>query len=67
MASLTQSKTLLPDHEADGRALALALDAIEAELAGLEPGASADIIAKKLAAPVRAFDAAAKARLGGRA
>ncbi|HRP10564.1 MAG TPA: hypothetical protein PLK37_05985 [Terricaulis sp.] len=62
MASLTQSETLSPEV----RALALALDAIEAELAGLEPGASADIIARRLAAPVRAFDAAAKASLGGK-
>jgi len=62
MASLTQSETLLPEV----RALALALDAIEAELADLEPGASADIIARRLAAPVRAFDATAKASLGGK-
>jgi hypothetical protein len=43
----------------------LALDAIEAELAALEPGADADIIAQKLAGPVRAFDAAAKAAATG--
>lgn len=63
MASDSQSKTLLPDPAA----LALALGVIEAELAAVEPGASPDIIAKKLAAPVRAFDAAAKASLGGTA
>ena len=63
MASDSQSETLLPDPAA----LALALDAIEAELAALGPGASPDIIAKKLAAPVRAFDAAAKVSLGGTA
>lgn len=65
MASDSQSETPLPLSAADARALARALDAIEAELAALEPGAPMDVIAKKLAGPVRVFDAAAKASLGG--
>jgi hypothetical protein len=52
------------DAAASTRALALALDAIEAVLAGLEPGAAADVVAKKLAGPVRAFDTAALAAQG---
>lgn len=42
------------------RRLALAVDAIEAELAALELGANPDVVAEALAGPVRAFDAAAK-------
>ena len=42
------------------RRLALALDAIEARLDGLNLGAGPDAIADALAGPVRAFDAAAK-------
>lgn len=63
MASDSPNKAL--DAEAHARALALALDVIEAELNALEPGAGADHIAQKLAGPVRAFDAAAKAAVGG--
>lgn len=58
---VSDSRIEAHDAASHARALALALDAIEAELAGLEPGVSADIIAPKLAAPVRAFDAAAQA------
>jgi hypothetical protein len=46
--------------EAQARRLALALDAIEACLDGLRPGAAPSAIAGALAAPVRAFDALAK-------
>jgi len=42
------------------RRLALALDAIEAELDRLELGASPDVVARALAEPIRAFDAAAR-------
>jgi hypothetical protein len=42
------------------RRLALAVDAIEAALSALEPGANPDAVAEALAGPVRAFDAAAK-------
>lgn len=42
------------------RRLALALDAIEAELARLNLGADPDAIVDALALPIRAFDAAAK-------
>lgn len=44
----------------EARQLAAALDAIEAELDRLELGASPDVVARALAEPVRAFDAAAK-------
>jgi hypothetical protein len=63
MASDSRIEAFQPETSA--RALALALDAIEAELAALEPGADADVIAEKLAGPVRAFDAAAKAAATG--
>ncbi len=46
--------------EAQARRLALALDAIEACLDGLRPGAAPSAIAAALAAPVRAFDTLAK-------
>jgi hypothetical protein len=42
------------------RRLALAIDAIEACLDGLRPGAAPSAIASALEAPVRAFDALAK-------
>lgn len=42
------------------RRLALALDAIEAELARLELGAAPDAVIAALAGPVSNFDAAAK-------
>jgi hypothetical protein len=45
---------------AQARRLAAALDAIEAQLDALELGAAPDAVAKALAEPVRAFDAAAK-------
>ena len=48
------------DIALQARRLALALDAIEAELARLSLGADPDAIADALANPIRAFDAAAK-------
>lgn len=45
------------------RRLALALDAIEATLDGLELGADPDVVAKALEEPIRAFDAAAREAL----
>ena len=42
------------------RRLALAVDAMKAELAELELGADPDVVARALAGPVRAFDAVAK-------
>jgi hypothetical protein len=54
-----------PSREAalQARQLARALDAIEAELDALELGADPDAVAKALAEPIRAFDAAAKEAL----
>ena len=52
-----------PDAVADARHLSLALDAIEASLDRLLPGASPIAIAEALAAPVRAFDAIAREAL----
>ncbi|MEQ1618745.1 MAG: hypothetical protein ABL883_10425 [Terricaulis sp.] len=49
-----------PDAVVEARQLAFALDAIEACLERLAPGASPMAIAEALAAPVRAFDAIAK-------
>lgn len=46
------------------RRLALALDAIEAELDALELGADADVVAAALKEPIEAFDAAAREALG---
>jgi len=43
--------------------LTRALDAIEAELDALALGADPDAVAKALAEPIRAFDAAAKEAL----
>ena len=54
--SLTEAR----DAATQARGLALALDAIEAQLAVLELGADADAIAKALSGPIIAFDAAAK-------
>jgi hypothetical protein len=45
---------------AQARQLAAALDVIEAELDRLELGASPDVVARALAEPIRALDAAAK-------
>jgi hypothetical protein len=58
MASDSPSQAL--DAAALARRLVMAVDAIEAELAALELGADPDVVAKALAGPVRAFDAAAK-------
>lgn len=48
------------DIALQARRLALALDAIEAELSRLSLGAHPDAIVDALANPIRAFDAAAK-------
>jgi hypothetical protein len=48
---------------AQARRLALALDAIEAELDGLELGAAPDVVAHALRKPIEAFDAAAREAL----
>jgi hypothetical protein len=53
----------LRDSARQARRLALALDVIEAELARLELGAHPDVVAKALAEPIRAFDAAAREAL----
>jgi hypothetical protein len=45
------------------RQLALALDAIEAQLDALEPGAGPDVVARALKQPIEAFDAAAREAL----
>jgi hypothetical protein len=45
------------------RRLALALDAIEAQLDGLELGARPDVVAKALKTPIEAFDTAAREAL----
>ena len=47
-------------RNAQARQLAAALDAIESCLDRLQPGADPDHIARALADPIRAFDAAAK-------
>ncbi len=51
-----------PSRDAGDQAwrLARALDAIEAKLDALELGADPDAVARALADPIRAFDAAAK-------
>jgi len=46
------------------KALASALDAIEARLDALAPGADPDRVEEALAEPVRALEAAAKETLG---
>jgi hypothetical protein len=58
MASDSPLKVRDTAHQA--RRLAAALDAIEAELDRLELGSSPDAVARALAEPIRAFDAAAK-------
>jgi hypothetical protein len=58
MANLTPAA---PFDAADyARRLAAALDAIEAQLDALPPGAEIDAVAAALAGPVAAFDALAK-------
>lgn len=54
------SPTEASDAAAQARRLALALDAIEACLGTLKPGAAPSAIADALAAPVHAFDALAR-------
>lgn len=61
MASDSHSE--LRNAAAEARRLALALDVIEAELARLELGAHPDVVARALAEPLRAFDAAAREAL----
>lgn len=46
------------------RRLALALDAIEAQLDALELGATPDVVAKALKKPIEAFDAAVREAIG---
>ena len=48
---------------AQARQLAAALDVIEFELGRLELGERPDVVARALAEPIRAFDAAAKEAL----
>jgi hypothetical protein len=48
------------DAAAYAKRLALALDAIEAQLDALRPGAEIGAVASALAGPVAAFDALAK-------
>ncbi len=50
----------LTEAAGSAQGLALALDAIEAELDRLDLGAPSDVIAQALAGPVIAFAAAAK-------
>ncbi len=57
---VSDSPAELRDDRAQARRLAVALDAIEAELNRLELGADPSVVAKALAGPVRAFDAAAR-------
>ena len=49
---------------AQARRLALALDAIEAQLNDLELGADPDVVAKALREPIEALNAAAREVLG---
>jgi hypothetical protein len=58
MASDSPSEVRNTAHQA--RRLVAALDAIEAELNRLELGSSPDVVARALAEPIRALDAAAK-------
>jgi hypothetical protein len=48
---------------AQARRLAMALDAIEAQLDALKLGADPDVIAKALAEPIAALGAAARERI----
>ncbi len=59
----SDSLSELRDSTLEARRLALALDLIEAELARLELGAHPDVVARALAEPIRAFDAAAREAL----
>jgi len=61
MASDSPAETRKAADQA--RRLALALDAIEAELDALELGANPDVVAKALKKPIEAFDAAAREAL----
>ena len=61
MASDSPAGTAKAAHQA--RRLALALDAIEAQLNDLELGADPDVVAKALKTPIEAFDAAAREAL----
>ena len=61
MASDSPGEARKTAHQA--RRLALALDAIEAQLDGLELGAQPDVVAKALKTPIEAFDAAAREAL----
>ena len=54
------SDSLTEARDRAARALVLALDEIEARLDGLALGADPDHVAEALAAPLRAFHAAAK-------
>jgi len=60
MANDSRTAPSQADTLRQAQALSAALDAIEARLDALELGADADVIAKALADPVRAFDAAVR-------
>jgi hypothetical protein len=61
MASDSPAEARKTAHQA--RRLALALDAIEAQLDRLELGAQPDVVAKALKTPIEAFDTAAREAL----
>ncbi len=63
VAMASDSPSEVRDTLTQARGLGLALDAIEAQLDSLDLGANADAVAKALAGPIRAFDAAASAAL----
>jgi len=54
------SDSLFEAPEVQARRLAEALDAFEAVLDALEPGADPDVVAEALSEPVARFDAAAR-------
>jgi hypothetical protein len=56
----SDSPTEVRDTAQQARRLAAALDAIEAELDRLELGSNPDVVARAMAEPIRALDAAAK-------
>jgi hypothetical protein len=56
----SDSPSAVRDTAQEARRLAAALDVIEAELNRLELGSNPDVVARALAEPIRAFDAAAK-------
>ena len=60
MASDSPAETRKTAHQAR---LALALDAIEAQLDALELGSNPDVVAMTLRTPIEAFDAAAREAL----